>query len=241
MKSKIIQEFLGEIGNVQFDDKNVYYSTSYLLETIEDKFGEVYTEEFVEELRNTISTMYLKYEGFSYNDLEQEFYYCIDEASNFEGIKFDYFGSDWKIEDLNKGITEGIYTQQNLGFGAAIDENKNTRNSLEQVKTLFIQKDKENPSEWSKEYIKQLEAMINTFSSEEDINLGNNVYVKDWENAGEHLKNAYNFFLSNNSLDDKDAERYLKQLDNLIDVCNRYSLEEPFSDEINYYGNDLEI
>ena len=44
MECNIIQEFKGEIGGVEFDDKNIYYASQFILEKIEDKFGEVITE-----------------------------------------------------------------------------------------------------------------------------------------------------------------------------------------------------
>ena len=60
MECNIIQEFKGEIGGVEFDDKNIYYASQFILEKIENKFGEVYNREFVEDLRDTIETMEYK-------------------------------------------------------------------------------------------------------------------------------------------------------------------------------------
>ena len=49
MECNIIQEFKGEIGEVEFDDKNIYYASQFILEKIEDKFGEVYNREFIKD------------------------------------------------------------------------------------------------------------------------------------------------------------------------------------------------
>ena len=35
MECNIIQEFKGEIGGVEFDDKNIYYASQFILEKIE--------------------------------------------------------------------------------------------------------------------------------------------------------------------------------------------------------------
>ena len=105
MESKVIQQFLGEIDGVEFDKENVYYSSEHILSKIEEKFGSVYNKEFVEELRDTINTLNLKYDEFSFDTLENDFSNCIDEANEFKNIKFTYYGDDWKIEMLNEGIT----------------------------------------------------------------------------------------------------------------------------------------
>ena len=91
MECNIIQEFKGEIGGVEFDDKNIYYASQFILEKIEDKFGEVYNREFIKDLRDTIETMEYKY----------------DE------IEFSYYGSDWKIDSLNENIKNNKYEISN--------------------------------------------------------------------------------------------------------------------------------
>lgn len=111
MKSKIIQEFKGEIEGVVFSEKNVYSSCEFILEKIEEKFGEIYNKEFVSDLKNTIERMEVKYDEFSYSVLENDFYESIEEAKAFNKIKFSYYGSDWKIEELNKNIKENIYEE----------------------------------------------------------------------------------------------------------------------------------
>ncbi len=109
MEAKVVQEFKGIINEVEFTNENVYYSTEFLLEKIEENFGEVYKKEFIEDLKDTIEIMRMKYEEFSYDTLESEFSSCIEKASSFNDINFDYYGSDWKIENLNENIENGIY------------------------------------------------------------------------------------------------------------------------------------
>lgn len=119
MESKINQEFNGNINNIQFNDKNNFYSTVFILEYINDKFGEMYNDKFIEDLSNTIDRMYMKYDDFSYSELENEFSDCVDKANNFNDIKFTYYGSDWKIESLNESIAKGEYNkikEQNLNI-----------------------------------------------------------------------------------------------------------------------------
>ena len=41
MECNIIQEFKGEIGGVEFDDKNIYYASQFILEKIEDKLKDI--------------------------------------------------------------------------------------------------------------------------------------------------------------------------------------------------------
>jgi len=96
-----------------FDDKNIYYSSQFILEKIEDKFGEVYNREFIKDLRDTIETMEYKYDEFSFAILEDDFYEAVKEAKSFNEIKFSYYGSDWKIDSLNENIKNNKYEISN--------------------------------------------------------------------------------------------------------------------------------
>ncbi|WP_064592363.1 hypothetical protein [Streptobacillus moniliformis] len=125
MERKIINNFSAEINGVIFNNENLYRSVEFLLEQIEYKFGEVYNDKFVEELKSTINEMYLKHEKFSYFDLENEFYFCIKEADKFDEIQFKYFGNDWKIEQLNENLLNGIYCRDNLKWYENNDKNIN--------------------------------------------------------------------------------------------------------------------
>lgn len=113
MECNIIQEFKGEIGGVEFDDKNIYYASQFILEKIEDKFGEVYNREFIKDLRDTIETMEYKYDEFSFAILEDDFYKAVKEANSFNEIEFSYYGSDWKIDSLNENIKNNKYEISN--------------------------------------------------------------------------------------------------------------------------------
>lgn len=113
MECNIIQEFKGEIGGVEFDDKNIYYASQFILEKIEDKFGEVYNKSFIKDLRDTIETMEYKYDEFSFAILEDDFYEAVKEAKSFNEIKFSYYGSDWKIDNLNENIKNNKYEISN--------------------------------------------------------------------------------------------------------------------------------
>ncbi|XGU46109.1 hypothetical protein ACEXAJ_07085 [Fusobacterium necrophorum subsp. funduliforme] len=113
MENKIIQEFQGEINGVVFDDKNIYYASQFILEKVEEKFGEVYNKDFVEDLRNTIETMEYKYDEFSFAILEDDFYEAVKEAKSFNEIEFSYYGSDWKIDFLNENIKNNKYEISN--------------------------------------------------------------------------------------------------------------------------------
>ena len=113
MECNIIQEFKGEIGGVEFDDKNIYYASQFILEKIEDKFGEVCNKSFIEDLRDTIETMEYKYDEFSFAILEDDFYKAVKEANSFNEIEFSYYGSDWKIDSLNENIKNNKYELSN--------------------------------------------------------------------------------------------------------------------------------
>ena len=109
-----------EINGVESDNEDIYYSSKFILEQIENKFGECYSNEFVKELRDTVDTVYLAYNKFSlYNDnefsfayLEEDFTNFIEKAEKFNDIMFLYGGRDWQIESLNEKIAEGAFEKK---------------------------------------------------------------------------------------------------------------------------------
>ncbi len=116
MNCKIINNFEGEINNVKVTNENIYYSSTWILEQIENKFGEIYTNEFIRDLVSTIDRMNMKYEEFSFSELESSFRDCIEQADKFNHIQFSYYGNSWKIEDFNEKIKDNIYDKNNKFF-----------------------------------------------------------------------------------------------------------------------------
>lgn len=64
MYIKTLQQFKGFINSVEFDDKGTFYSTQYVLGKIEEKFGEVYNDDFVKDLKQATETYTMKQEDF---------------------------------------------------------------------------------------------------------------------------------------------------------------------------------
>ena len=121
MESKIIQNFeciINLVKNtdkgayqylVRFDDKGVFYSTNYVLEKIEEKFGEIYNIEFVEDLKQAIETYTVKQEDFCAAYMERELVNVIEEAESFEDIQFNEFALYIFSYYLNEKIKDGSY------------------------------------------------------------------------------------------------------------------------------------
>ena len=109
MEAKILQEFKGTINGIEIYDKNTFYSTEYILEKIEEKFGECYNDEFIKKLSSTIEEVEMKFDNFDRSQLENEFLKSIDNATEFKDIHFTYYDSEWKLEHLNEMIQTGKY------------------------------------------------------------------------------------------------------------------------------------
>lgn len=107
MESKILTPFQGEINGIKFNDEKIYYSTEYILDTIEDHFNEIYNDEFVEELRNFINIYMNNMDYPSYSKLENIMISNIEDAESFEKIVF----TEPYIQHLNDGLSQGIYTK----------------------------------------------------------------------------------------------------------------------------------
>lgn len=103
---EIKQEFIGTINDVKINDKQIYYTTGYILEQIEERFGEVYNNKFIKDLAETIRKIKDNTDNFSFDDLENYFYYVITnkDVEKFEDIKFvDYYYAEYLNERLEKG------------------------------------------------------------------------------------------------------------------------------------------
>lgn len=121
MKTKVIQQFTAIIalekkhdkGNsyytVEFDDKGLFTSTEYILQTIEEKFGEVYNVEFVEDLKQAIETYTVKQEDFCAAYMERELVNAIEKTESFEDIQFNEFALYIFSYYLNEKIKDGSY------------------------------------------------------------------------------------------------------------------------------------
>lgn len=121
MKAKVIQQFTAIIvlekkhdkGNsyytIEFYDKELFNSTEYILQKIEEKFGEVYNTEFVKDLKQAIETYTVKQEDFCAAYMERELVNAIEEAESFEDIQFDECDLSIFSYYLNEKIKDGSY------------------------------------------------------------------------------------------------------------------------------------
>ena len=110
MQSEILQRFQGRINTITFDDEMNYNSTRCVLNDIEEKFGEIYTDKFIAELSYAIERVSIKCEDFTLSDLENSLENAIELADKFEDIYFDYY---YIPSDLNERIAAGEFTKKN--------------------------------------------------------------------------------------------------------------------------------
>lgn len=108
MQSKILQEFRSEINGILFNDEMTYITTKDILDKIKEKFGEIYTDEFITELTYAIEEIPIKSDRISYSELEWDIINSIEEANEFEDIHFEYF---FPLADLNDRISASKFTK----------------------------------------------------------------------------------------------------------------------------------
>lgn len=109
-KYEIKQEFIGTINDVEINDKQIYYTTGYMLDLIDTYFGEVYNEQFIKDLAETIRKIKDNTDNFSFEYLEKDFQYVItyESSRKFEELKFDDY---YHAEYLNERLEKGEYTK----------------------------------------------------------------------------------------------------------------------------------
>lgn len=105
MKSEVLQSFKARINSVEFDDYQLYMTTDRILEEIDDKFGTIYTDEFIKDLADVIQLYFFKVDKFIISELEWNMLNDIEDAETFQNIQF----SDYYINHINEQIKDGSY------------------------------------------------------------------------------------------------------------------------------------
>ena len=105
MESQVIQKFKARINSIEFDDRQLYMTTEYILEEINEQFGEIYTDEFIQDLAAVIERYFFKVDGLTISDLEWNMVNDIKNAENFKEIEF----TDYYINEINNRIKDGSY------------------------------------------------------------------------------------------------------------------------------------
>ncbi len=107
MKSEIISKFKGTIYGVEIDKESICYTVEFLLENIENRFGEKYLfQKFVEDLVEAIYRAYYKYDSFNFYEFENGINFDVKE---FKKLEFQYLEDYYYFEFLNKNIKKGKY------------------------------------------------------------------------------------------------------------------------------------
>lgn len=105
MESQVIQKFKASINSVEFDDHTLYAITDSILEEINERFGEVYTDKFIKDLAEVIELYFFKVDNLVVADLEYSMIEDIEDAETFQDIQF----SDYYINHINEQIKDGSY------------------------------------------------------------------------------------------------------------------------------------
>ena len=112
MQTNIESKFKGYINSIEFDKQKVFETLTYILIKIENKFGEIYTNKFIEALRNEFDILnnIMSYEDiYNINIILNEISTNINNATKFEELKLTKSPFFKYIED---NLSEGYYTKK---------------------------------------------------------------------------------------------------------------------------------
>lgn len=112
MQTNIESKFKGYINSIEFDKQKVFETLTYILIKIEIKFGEVYTDNFIEDLRNefNISEDIMSNENiYNINTILNEISENINNTTKFEELKLTESPFFKYIED---NLSDGFYTKK---------------------------------------------------------------------------------------------------------------------------------
>ena len=105
MKSQIIQKFKARINSIEFDDHTLYAITDSILEKINERFGDIYTDQFIKDLAEVIELYFFKVDNLVVSELEYNMIDNIENAEKFTDIQF----TDYYINHINDRIKDGSY------------------------------------------------------------------------------------------------------------------------------------
>lgn len=105
MESEVLQSFKARINSIEFDDYQLYMTTDHILEQIDDKFGTIYTDEFIKDLADVIELYFYKVDNLVVSELEYNMIDNIENAEKFTDIQF----TDYYINHINDRIKDGSY------------------------------------------------------------------------------------------------------------------------------------
>lgn len=120
MKTKIIQNFLGEIEGVDFDIEVIFKTTenilNYLVENLKDfKISSYYYSKdykvvsyFVEDLKWSIIEVWNS-TNIPSEIIENNLKTSIDKANSFKELSFEVYGSTDFFEEINQNIQNQKY------------------------------------------------------------------------------------------------------------------------------------
>lgn len=105
MESLVLQSFKARINSVEFEDYQLYMTTDRILEEIDDKFGTIYTDEFIKDLADVIQLYFFKVDKLILSELEWNMLNDIEDAEKFTDIQF----TDYYINHINDRIKDRSY------------------------------------------------------------------------------------------------------------------------------------
>lgn len=111
MDNKVTRKFKGTINGVEFYDEQTYNTVVFIVEQIEKKFGEIYNNKFIEDFRDTINSISLKFENYEVYAFEREVFKSIENSKEFKDIRLSYYGNKWKLESINDNIKNEKYNK----------------------------------------------------------------------------------------------------------------------------------
>lgn len=106
--------FIGVINGVSFDKQVIFDSTVYVLECIEDKFGEIYNQDFIKEISYIIYQYYFKYD-YSIETIECLFNNVLDQSQT-EFSELYFINTELGDEHLFKRLNVSLKNREYVNY-----------------------------------------------------------------------------------------------------------------------------
>ena len=108
----MIQEFKGIINDVEFDRKDVFDTTEFIINLIENKFAgvEIEDKDFTEDLKQAIFKSWLDSGDLEYSEIEHRCMEMIDKANFINELQFATDINTEYFQEIDKKIADKKYS-----------------------------------------------------------------------------------------------------------------------------------
>ena len=109
MRTEVKGKFQGKINGVVFEKEDLFNTTEWVMNLLENKFMKIEDTDFVRDLKNAIYLTWMEYTSIDYSDIEIACMEVIQKANSISEIQFSSDIDTGHFIRLDKNIADKKY------------------------------------------------------------------------------------------------------------------------------------